>query len=81
VKLSKIEDKLKLLQKQIESTTEAMTRANLFLKKVELLKLQKIKEKIDSILHHKLPFVLWKNYLNRIFKYWNFQFYKDNKSS
>lgn len=47
MKLSKIEDKLKLLQKQIESTTESMTRANLFLKKVELLKLQKIKDKID----------------------------------
>jgi len=47
VKLSKIEDKLKLLQKQIESTTEPMTRANLFLKKVELLKQQKIKAKID----------------------------------
>ena len=47
MKLSKIEDKLKLLQKQIESTTEPMTRANLFLKKVELLKQQKIKAKID----------------------------------
>jgi len=47
VKLSKIEDKLKLLQKQIESTTEPMTRANLFLKRVELLKQQKIKAKID----------------------------------
>lgn len=47
MKLSKIEDKLKLLQKQIESTTEPMTRANLFLKRVELLKQQKIKAKID----------------------------------
>ena len=47
MRLSKIEDKLKLLQKQIESTTEPMTRANLFLKKVELLKQQKIKAKID----------------------------------
>ena len=47
MKLSKIEDELKLLQKQIESTTEPMTRANLFLKKVELLKLQKIKDRTD----------------------------------
>ena len=47
MKLSKIEDKLKLLQKQIESTTEPMTRANLFLKKVELLKQQKINKKIN----------------------------------
>ena len=47
MKLSEIEDKLKLLQKQIESTTEPMKRANLFLKKVELLKLQKIKDKTD----------------------------------
>ena len=47
MKLNKIEDELKLLQKQIESTTEPMKRANLFLKKVELLKLQKIKDKID----------------------------------
>ena len=47
MKLSEIEDELKLLQKQIESTTEPMKRANLFLKKVELLKLQKIKDKTD----------------------------------
>ena len=47
MKLSKIEDKLKLLQKQIESTTEPMKRANLFLKKVELLKQQKINKKIN----------------------------------
>ncbi len=47
MKLSEIEDELKSLQKQIESTTEPMKRANLFLKKVELLKLKKIKDKID----------------------------------
>ena len=47
MKLSEIEDKLTLLQKQIESTTEPMKRANLFLKKVELLKLQIIKDKTD----------------------------------
>ena len=47
MKLSEIEDELKLLQKQIESTTEPMKRANLFLKKVELLKLQIIKDKTD----------------------------------
>lgn len=47
MKLSEIEDKLKSLQKQIESTTEPMKRANLFLKKVELLKLQKIKDEIN----------------------------------
>lgn len=47
MKLSKIEDKLKLLQKQIESTTEPMKRANLFLKKVGLLKQQKINKKIN----------------------------------
>jgi len=45
--------------------------------KNESIKLDK--EKIESILHHKLPFVLWKIYLNYIFKYWNFQFYKENK--
>ena len=47
MKLSEIEDELKLLQKQIESTNEPMKRANLFLKKVELLKLQIIKDKTD----------------------------------
>ena len=40
-------EKLDLLQKQIESTTDSMTRANLFLKKVELLKLQKSNNKIN----------------------------------
>jgi len=33
----------------------------------------------DSILHRILPFALWKIYLNCKFKYWNFQFYKENK--
>ncbi len=47
MKLSEIEDELKLLQKQIESTTEPMKRANLFLKRVELLKQQKTNKKID----------------------------------
>jgi hypothetical protein len=45
--VSEIEDRLKLLQKQIESTTEPMIRASLFLKRVELLKLQKPNNNID----------------------------------
>ena len=44
--MNKIEEKLKLLQDQIESTTDPMTRTSLFLKRVELLKLQGSK-KID----------------------------------
>ena len=47
MELNEIEGKLKLLQKQIESTTEPMIRANLFLKKVELLKQQKTNSKIN----------------------------------
>ncbi len=44
--MNKIKDKLELLQKQIESITNLMIRTNLFLKKIELLKLQK-SNKID----------------------------------
>ena len=40
-KMNKIEESLRLLQDQIESTTDPMTRSSLFLKKIELLKLQK----------------------------------------
>lgn len=45
--MSKIEDKLKLLQEQIELTIEPMTRSHLFLKKVDLLKQQKTNDKLD----------------------------------
>ena len=38
--MSTIEDELESLQKQIEMTTDHRIRMNLFLKKVELLKLQ-----------------------------------------
>ena len=44
--MNKLEESLRLLQDQIESTTDPMTRSGLFLKKVELLKLQG-SEKID----------------------------------
>ena len=38
--MNTIDDELELLQKQIEETTDHMIRNNLFLKKVELLRLQ-----------------------------------------
>ena len=42
--MNKVKEKLEILQKQIEETTDHTTRTNLFLKKVELLKLQEPKK-------------------------------------